>query len=142
MKRTAAALIILCVLLSGCGHTARDPMQPRTVTAITADYSSGTISLRRQYTDQEKLRSVLNYLRCLSATSASDLSPEQETSVARIVLTYSDGSTKTYDQWGDQYLRIDGGPWLRIPADKGQEFPLLLGLMESDEISEKSEKRC
>ena len=134
MKKTVLIVILAAAVLMGCSLT-RGPVQtqPRTVTQITADYRSGVIELHRQYTDADKMRAVLNYLRCLTPSGIPDEDPTSVAgSVVQIVLTYSDGSTKTYRQRADQYLQIEDGAWQSIPSEKGREFPLLLGLMESD----------
>ena len=131
MKKVTAVIMLLTMLLTGCRQTAQ--ARPRLVTGITADYSSGTIRLHRQYTNEEKMRSVLTYLRCLDPYGVAYEAAEQAGgSRVQIVLTYSDGSTKTYEQRADQYLRIGDSVWRNISAEKGRELPLLLGLMESD----------
>lgn len=134
MRRLAILLLVVASLLPGCGHWARPgASRPRVVTGIEASFDSGSIQLHRQYSDSEKMRSVLDYLRCLKTYGKPE--PEvviPQISSAKIVISFSDGSTKTYEQRGDQFLRQDGGPWQYIDPEQAQEFPLLLGMMESD----------
>ena len=132
MRRIFALVVLLATALAGCGQTTQVGVRPRLVTKVTADYKSGAIELHRQYTDEEKMRAVLNYLRCLEPYG--DVSEEDITagSEVKIVLTYSDGTTKTYDQRADQFLRTGNGAWQNIRSEQGSELPLLLGLMESD----------
>ena len=134
MKRTILGVVLLAALLCGCRHRLQsDQTQPRLVTGITADYQNGSIRLHRQYTTDEKMRAVLDYLRCIAPYGTlQGEPPASQGSLVTIVLTYSDGSTKTYDQRSDQYLREAGGRWQSINAEKGRELALLLRLMESD----------
>lgn len=134
MRKLLVLVFALISLLPGCIHTQQQTIgSPRVVTGIEATFDSGTMQLHRQYSDGEKLRSVLTYLRCLKTYGKPE--PEvviPDISRGKIVISFSDGSTKTYEQRGDQFLRQDNGPWQYIDPEQAQEFPLLLGLMESD----------
>ena len=134
MTKLISVVILLSMLLTGCTQAPTTAQtQPRLVTMITADYSSGVIELHRQYTDCEKMRAVLNYFRGLHPGETVPSAPAEDSgSRISVTLTYSDGSTKTYDQRADQYLRQGSGSWQTISADKGRELAMLLGLMESD----------
>lgn len=127
-------LLLTSLLLLGCSNIDREePGRPRVVTRIQASYDSSTMSLRRDYTDAEKMQAVLTYLRCLGPYGSA--APDTETAAdprVHIRLHYSDNTVKDYVQLSDQYLQIDGGAWQQIPVDRAQEFPVLLGLMESD----------
>ncbi len=124
--------ILLCAVLSGCvGREISTQNQPRVVTHITAEYNSGTIRLQRNYTNSDKMRSVLNYFRMLSPYGTAQQLPLEGNRV-QITVHFSDGSSKLYEQFADTYLRQDGGTWQYIDPQAGQQLPLLLGLMESD----------
>ena len=134
MKRSFAMIILLSLLLTGCSDINDEtPGQPNLVTGISAVYRKGAMELTRNYSNQEKVRSVLNYLRHLRTYGTPETDPDAaEGSRIQITLTFSDGSQKIYDQWADQYLRSDGGPWQLISTEQGQDLYLLLGMMESD----------
>ncbi len=137
MKKWTILMMLLAILLTGCTRLDQQtPGTPRVVTGIEASFDGENLRLHRIYSDSEKLQGVLTYLRCLDLHGTPD--PEEpipQTNSARIVITFSDGSTKVYEQQADQFLRQDGGPWQRIDPDQAREFALLLKLMESDEIS-------
>ena len=134
MKKTAALILLLALVLCGCSNINEETTgQPRLVTGISAVYQKGAVRLQRQYSNNEKVRTVLNYLRLLKTYGPPETEPNsQDGSQIQITVTFSDGSQKVYDQWADQYLRSDNGPWELINPDKGQELYLLLGMMESD----------
>ena len=134
VKRLLVLFLLLSTVLPGCSNRLLPARtQPRLVTAITASYRNGVIELQRQYTDSEKMRAILNYFRKLELYGNTAGPESAEGSQIRVTLTYSDGTTKTYDQQADRFLRISGGNWQSISSEKGQELGLLLGLMESDE---------
>lgn len=128
-------LVLLAMLLAGCTRPNDDSIRPpRLVTGIEVSYNSGSIRLQRQYTDEKKMRSLLDYLRCLDVygTAAADI-PIPDVPICRITLSFSDGTCKVYEQRDHRFLRRDDGPWHYIEPEQAQELPLLLGLMESDE---------
>ena len=134
MKKSAVMLMLLALLLSGCCSVNEEtPGSPRLVTGVSASYQSGTIQLRREYTDGEKMRGILDYFRLVKTLGPPETDPETvEGNRICVTVHYSDGTQRTYDQWADQFLRWDGGPWQRIQPEKAQELALLLGLTESD----------
>ena len=134
MRKTAIAVLLLAILLCGCSNVDEQVLgQPRLVTGIAATYQSGAIRLQRQYSDGDKMRSILDHLRLVKALGPAETDPETvEGSRIQVTLSLSDGSEKVYEQRADQYLRVDGGVWQEIPPEQGQELALLLGLMESD----------
>ena len=127
-------MLLLTLILCGCSNINEEtPGQPKLVTGISAVYQKGAMQLVRQYSNDEKVRSVLNYLRLLKTYGPPETDPEAEGgNRIRLTLTFSDGTEKVYEQWADQYLRSNGGPWQLISTEQGQELYLLLGMMESD----------
>ena len=134
MRKTAVVFVLVSLILTACTPVCSEtPGSPRLVTAIEASFDGDTITLHRQYTSSEKLRAVLDYIRCLEIYGT----PESDTGIpasncGKIVITFSDGTTKTYEQRGDQFLRQNNGSWHYINMEQAQEFPLLLAMMESD----------
>ena len=132
--RKIALLILFSFLLCGCSSINKEtPGHPNLVTHITADYQKGALVLHREYSNSEKVRSVLNYLRLLNTYGPPEEQPEgSKVSRIRITIHFSDGEDKLYEQWADQYLRINDGPWALIDPQQGQELYLLLTMTESD----------
>lgn len=128
-------LLLTVLLLAGCTRIDQtQPDRPRVVTRIQASYHSDTIKLQRTYTDAEKMQAVLTYLRCLDVSGPAESPPaDGEMPQGHVRLYYSDDTYKDYYQRSDRYLQINGGPWQNISLDRGREFPILLGLMESDQ---------
>ncbi len=129
--------MLISLLLTGCTRLEHQATGiPRVVTGIQVSFHSDRLNLERQYSDGEKMRGLLTYLRCLEIYAPVE--PETvipEPNRGRIVLSFSDGSTKTYEQQGDRFFRQDGGPWHYVNQEQAQEFPLLLTMLESDKIS-------
>ena len=134
MRKRIIILLIAAILLCGCSRIDQEtPGRPRLVEKITATYRSTAVELVRSYTDQEKMEAVLIYLRRLAPYgSATEETDPLEPSDGRITLHYSDGTDRVYELYAGRYLRIDNGQWQNIKTERGQELPLLLGMMESD----------
>ncbi len=132
MKRIFT-LAVLCLFLAGCSRIdAQTTGRPRLVTRVSASFDSGAIRLHRIYENDEKMRWVLQYLRCLDVMGESETPPPPAGEWAEIQVEFSDGSREVYQQWGQGYFRQDQGPWQKIKPEQARELPLLLGLMESD----------
>ena len=127
-------LLLLCIVLTGCCPQNSPDPPCRVVSAITAEYNSGGMQLRRNYTDQKKMRAILDYLRLLSPVDVADGYPSALSGQTNVTLHFSDGSQRVYTQTGDGFFRKDGNPWQRIDPEKGKELQLLLSFLESDEI--------
>lgn len=133
MKKWILLLPALLTLWGCCNINTEQPGRPVVVTRIQASYHSSAISLQRNYTDEEKMLALLTYLRCLEPYGIAQPDPAADPGPrAHIRLYYSDGTFKDYIQQADLYLQVNGGPWQNIPGERAREFPLLLGLMESD----------
>lgn len=124
-------LAFVCLFLCGCTRP-EAPHQIKWVTRITADYQKGVIQLHRDYTNDEKIRTVLDYFRSLSPYGNEATVP-QDGLYAQVTVYYSDGSQKVYEQQNDAFLRQNGGIWQNIDPEKGMELGLLLAMTESDE---------
>ncbi len=137
MKKWTGLAAILCLLLTGCTRIDQSAAgSPKVVTGISVSFQGERLHLERQYSDSEKMRDLLNYLRCLEIYGPVE--PETEIpqpNRGTITIRFSDGSTKHYEQQGDQYLRQDNGSWHYVNPEQARELPLLLTLLESDEIS-------
>lgn len=138
MKRLFMILLsICCVLTTGCCGPSKpaEPPKCRVVTEITIKVENAPEPGQCRYTDSHKMTKALNCLRRLDLWDCPDTDPESSPGARyRIMLTFSDGSTKYYDQVGHTYLRENGGPWQVISADHGLRIPLLLAAIPSDSI--------
>ena len=136
MKRMALLILSVAMLLWGCTQIDRETAgRPKVVVSVTARYDSGEIRLERKYTQDEKMQAVLLYFRCLKVYAPLPSHPEETAgSNAQIRIDFSDGSSKVYRQFADQYLQVDGGQWHYIDPEQGQELGLLLGMLSGDEI--------
>ena len=133
MKYLLALVLVITTIFSGCQQVDPNaPTSPRLVVEVRAEYEGENIRLQRRYTDDEKVRAILDYIRSLDPYGSVEESNIVVTDRAWIELTYSDGTTKRYHQFGAQYLRCGNGKWQNITKERGMELPVLLGMMESD----------
>ena len=141
MKEKILILTVsLLLLLSGCtAAPSEDQQKPlyKIVTQITVDYENGPIQATLYYTEDEKMRHILNYLRLIRPYGTPPEDPETvDGSLFRITLSHSDGSTKIYEQKADRYLKAHGKNWQCISSQKALELSILLGQLESDGMHE------
>ena len=140
MKKSRLAITLifmLCLLLNGCGRGGdlpSEPLQCRVVTGIRVSFTDGPLQMERYYTASEKMRAVLNYLRWIDPYGRPEEDPETVSgSSYHIVLTYSDGCEKTYEQKADRFMQVDGQGWKRIDPKRALTLSQMLGQMASDE---------
>lgn len=137
MKKKCILLVLgLALLLSGCSRwtpSAADEPLYRVVTGVSVTYENDAVRIVRQYTDSEKMRAILNYLRLIHPYGRPAEDPEQvEGSLFSIVLSYSDGGQKTYLQKADRFMRVDNGEWKRIDPNQALQLGELVGQMAGD----------
>jgi len=136
MKQKFLFLMLAVIwLLAGCTSGDHSPQAPscRIVNQITVQFENGPLRATRLYTDPEKMRRVLNYLRLLTPYSQAQDDPDaSQGSLFRIILSHTDGCQRTYAQLDDRFISEDNGPWMLINPQKAQELSLILGEMESD----------
>lgn len=115
MKKVLIGMAALWILLAGCQRI-REPVSCRVVTQITVTRSDGS---RRCYTDQDKMRTVLTYLRGLDPYEDANAAPPAVTDTDyRIEVAYSDGNGAIYLQKGNRYLQVNGQPWQTLDPEK------------------------
>ena len=130
----ALSVLMLSVDLTGCRRTQNtEPTALRVVTEITVTYDYGAIHASRNYTHQEKMRYILNYLRQIDPYGDPAENPETaDGSDYRITCHYSDGSQKCYRQKGDRYFQGTDGIWRSIDPKRAIYLGFILGKMKSD----------
>lgn len=128
-------VLLLLVLLTGCTYYAPpgEHHGSRVVTAVEVSASVDGLLLRRRYTGEEKMRTVLTYLRKLKPQLFANIDPETfRTNAFRITLTLSDGSRQVFHQLHDQYLQKNDGAWHSIDPAYGSALVRLLEELPSD----------
>ncbi len=135
-KAVHFAAVLLILALTGCDRQAApaEPESFRVVTGIAVTYENGPLQARRYYSESEKMRVILHYLRWIDPYGQPEVDPETVSgSSIRIELTYSDGKRKTYLQKADRYLLEEGKSWKKINPEYALDLSRMLGMMDSDE---------
>ena len=130
-------LMIGICLLSGCRNeqSAETTPNSRIVKKVSASYSLGKLELQRSYVQDEKIRTVLMYLRLLKPKDGAAVDPERlEGSSGEIAVEYADGRHNTYYLRGDSFLSFNGHKWQSIDPDLGKWLRPLLESLPSDEV--------
>lgn len=130
-------LIFFCLLLTGCTYYAPpgENHPVRVVTAIDVTAAQEGSLIRYRYTENEKIGTILQYLRQLAPDQVTPITPDTFRSDAyEIRLTLSDGSQNVYYQIYDEYLQKDNGPWKSIDKAQGATLPQLLAATPSDPV--------
>ena len=111
--------------LSGC--TRKLPTVYRAVTAVDITFRYEDTQLQRHYTQNDKMESVLLYLRLLKPLGKPISSPPaDDRDVYDITVRFSDGSTKLYRQKAHRFISRREQVWERIdPAQAAQLYHLL-----------------
>ena len=139
MRRIFLWILCVCGLLSGCYR--KEPERPAETEplcryVIRADVicRTGNVSQAKQYIREEKLQSVLNYLRLLEDVGDVPGLPKDVSGADyEILLYFSDGSCRVYRQKGAAYLSQDGGPWQILKQRQGSRLYTLFKLLPSDQ---------
>ena len=131
MKRMICFLLLgICLLFSGF-QTKR--VQSRYVTQIEISGKHNGIDIQRSYTEEEKMRSVLMYLRLLETGKIPSAIPDAEpTDVYRITVHLSNGEQRNYTQVDHRYFRKSTSGWESIPPNQATKLYSLMRFYESD----------
>ena len=134
-KYRFTAIVLLCVTLCGC-RQATDMSKPlcTVVTKVSVSYENGPFHAQREYTDTEKTRQILNYIRQLDPYGKPEENPQNVSgSEYRIDVYYSDGTCSIYRQKCDRYFQNADGIWYSIKPERAKGLGLLLGKIRSDD---------
>ena len=117
---------LLTVLLSGCANQSRKP-SVRVVTRVEVTCIRDGELLQRQYTDAEKMQSLLNYLRLLEPRGTASIDPELTLGNAyEITLHFSRGAPTVYYQRSERFLSKNRHPWQKVDSRlSGELYPIL-----------------
>ncbi len=128
MKKSFKLFTILCflpILLQGCGKT--EQPKYRAVTGVDIAFQHEDMLLTRYYTDDQKMESVLLYLRLVRPTHKPQNLPDLSgNDVYRITIYLSDGNTKQFYQAQHRYLIRPDRSWTTIdPGQASQLYKLM-----------------
>lgn len=132
MKRL---FLVFVIFLAGCGYSpfGAKPHPPRVITSIEVVASTEGQLHRYRYTDDDKMRLVMQYLRHIRPQLSMSISPDTfRTDAFRITLNLSDGTQTVYHQLHSDYLQKDNGTWKSIDSAKGAALLRLLKELPSD----------
>jgi len=143
-KKSRRHIILFCILLlsllfpAGCAvqkaDISTDPY--RLVTEIYVSYQQDGHPTEKNFTQANKMRAVLNYLRWIDPYGAPEEDPLTiPGSSIHIQLHYSDGSEKAYLQKADRFMMEDNHRWKKIDPEKAPILTQILNEMESDGLA-------
>ena len=135
--RKLILLLFTVLSLTGCSRSVPVPTETaplcRYVTQVDMTCRQPADVLHKHFTRDEKIESILFYLRLLHDHGDIDtLPPDAEQTDYEIILSFSDGSQRVYHQRGSAYLSQDGGPWLILEQWQGRKLQTLFQLLPSD----------
>ena len=104
--------------------------------AVVTEVTVQTKDMREvHYTQQQKMRKILNYLRHIDPWDPPAKVPEDSGPETRITVCLSDGSQVIYTQLGADYLRRGTGPWMHIHAKRKPRLWLILAAVPGDKVT-------
>ena len=123
--------LLLIAVLSGSAKPER--AKCRYVTQIDVDCQVDGQLQHIRYTDQEKMRAVLLYLRLLRTEKVPTDAPEiRDADVFEITVSLSNGAQRKYIQKDHSYFRKGNDTWQYIQPQQAAELKRLLFFFESD----------
>lgn len=130
----ALTLTVFLFFFSGCQKQIPRPVG-RAVTQVDVIYRRPGQTLTRTYTQENKMRAILTYLRLLEPGGYAAIDPETTRGESStITVTLSDGCQRVYHQQGSEYLRRDHTPWQRIRGLSSHQLYLLIHAIETDKV--------
>ena len=125
-------ILFFIFLLAGCCAVRPEPL-PEIVTRAEVIGTQDGVSHHATYTDPEKLKTILDYLRHADPSASEAIAPDTfRTDGYEIRLTLLDGRQTLYRQLHDQYLQKNGGPWRHIQPSHGSTLQALLQKLTPD----------
>lgn len=134
-KKQALTILLLCMLLCGCRTESKKSTGsvPVLVTQVEIRYIHESAQLKRCYTTPDKMDTVLYYLYALRPHSRAEAIPEKATGDrCSVLVTLSNGQSRTYQLLGGIYFSDDGTTWHRVDQKQTGSLLFLLAQMESD----------
>lgn len=123
--------IAFLLFLSGCSK--KVPSAYRAVTAVDISFRYEDTHLQRHYTQNDKIESVLLYMRLLKPLGKpASQPPADDRDVYDITVRFSDGSTKLYHQKAHRFFSRREQVWERIDPGQASELYHLMRHYPSD----------
>lgn len=132
MKKICYFIILFACMLAACGKTVPQPAS--VVTRITVSTSLDRNTPIRVYSDSQKMKKLLDYLRLLDRRTVSDREAESVDGITWLITLHrSDGSIAVYRQKTFHCLYSPRAGWQKLYPRQAQRLKLLLAAMPSDE---------
>ena len=128
-------ILLVALVLGGCSYAAPpgEDHGPRVITAIEVTASVDGALSHYRYTREEKIRTVMTYLRKAKPARSVPITPDTfRTDAYRITLYLSDGTETVYHQLYSDYLQNNNGRWHRIDSGHGSALARLLQELPPD----------
>lgn len=126
-------LVPVLFCLNASGAKGENPVIP-VVCRVEVECSQGAVRQSRCYTQDEKMRWVLNFLRMHKNLGIPEEDPETAAGDCYTVSVYlSNGQKRVYRQQADRYLRKNGR-WQKVDPGWAGCFYFLLQTLPGDEI--------
>ena len=131
MRRIISFILLISMLLSGCGGPGRKHFAVLCKICVVREYQG--MQTERIYTDSGKMRQILNGLRSLGEESTPEIDPELiRQRCYKITLIHTDGSKTLYQTKGDRYIRRGDAPWQQANPEMVSRLNLLLQSLPGD----------
>ena len=137
VKKAVKSFLLFCfalIIMSACSNT-NTSAQPseRIVTRVDVLCRQDQTEISRQYTHDEKIESVLLYLRLLHPQKPADTLPELSNyDIYEITVYLSGGKKRVYRQTGHRYFSTDYKPWQTIDPEDAHKLYTLLRQLPGD----------
>ena len=129
MRKWKILLLLPLLLLTGCQKA--EPAKPKVVQQIRIECAD----VGKVYTQDEKMRRILNSLRRLELVGFPTCDPERQVgNVLRVELLFSDGSRSLWYQRQDRYVSRGLHRWRQL-REEDPTLRYLFYLMEPDTVA-------
>ena len=140
-KRMIALMLVLSVLLCGCGGDAPKASSGapgRMVQIIEVAIHPQDPEFARVYETQENMNDLLALLRSMQTNDVPAEEPDIEggQSLFTVTVTFANGQQSVYYLLGHTYLRNSDGDWCIIDNSQSMAFNQFLRERPSDDLSE------
>ena len=137
-KRMIALMLVLSVLLCGCGGNAPKESSGtpgRMVQSIRVAIHPEDPDFARVYETQENMNDLLALLRSMQTNDVPAEEPDIEggQSLFTVTVTFANGQQSVYYLLGHTYLRLGQEDWCVVPAEQAKEFNTFLRDHPSDD---------
>ena len=139
-KRMIALMLVLSVLLCGCGGDAPKASSGapgRMVQIIEVAIHPQDPEFARVYETQENMNDLLALLRSMQTNDVPAEEPDIEggQSLFTVTVTFANGQQSVYYLLGRTYLRLGDNPWCTITLEQSMRFTDFIHTHPSDDGS-------